>query len=411
MHQLPFSSSIGADPDECSIKGRRVLVTGGGGSIGSELVLQIAAREPALLVIADISELNLYKIDLQVARVAPAVKRLPIILDIRDKAALHHLFSDLRPDMVFHAAALKHVPLLENTFNLMEAVLTNLGGTANLCDACLEFGSTMLLISTDKAVNPISNMGRTKRLSEVYAHGIAQRYRSDRILQVRFGNVLGSSGSVLPLFEAQIARGGPITVTHPEMTRYMITVDQAVSLVLNALTYHAARRDEFAVYVLDMGQPVRIVDLAMQLISGSGREGIEIEFIGPRPGEKLQEELSYPWEVLAPTGVSRVNVAVPDFRAEAYLDDLRSIIHAAQARQSAAALRAIEEFFDAQMGGFRDAPLPRFASSPIHGNRHLPETVEPAALDDLPATIFGGYAGLPDSAGSSPIQRRHRPET
>jgi len=303
-------------PFYSSVTGKRVLVTGAGGSIGSELVIQIAGAKPSHLVMADISELNLYEIDLTLANGAPDQSKLAAICDVRDTKAVEKLFRDERPDVVFHAAALKHVPLLENDHNFVEAVLTNLVGTMNVANACAYYGAEMVLISTDKAVYPTSTMGQTKRLAELYVQALANEEESNRFLQVRFGNVIGSSGSVVPLFRRQIAQGGPVTVTHPEMTRYMMSIKQAVGLVLNASALHHEEGEGFGLYILDMGEPIKIIELAEQLIRLSGLQpydDIEIQFIGMRPGEKLHEELVYPWEKLHETRVKGVRSAMPEY--------------------------------------------------------------------------------------------------
>jgi O-antigen biosynthesis protein WbqV len=236
---------------------------------------------------------------------------------VRDAIAINHLFWDEKPDIVFHAAAMKHVPLLETPHNLVEAVLTNVMGTKNIVDACGACNAEMILISTDKAVNPSSVMGHTKRLAELYTEGRCTLGHGRKFAQVRFGNVIGSSGSVVPLFRRQIAQGGPVTITHPEMTRYMLSIKEAVSLVLSASVMNHANGSNYGLYILDMGDPVKILDIAHQLISLAGLtpgRDIMIEVIGMRPGEKLHEELSYPWEDLARSPNPRVFKAHPTTR-------------------------------------------------------------------------------------------------
>lgn len=295
-----------------SIRGRRVLITGAGGSIGSELALQVAANLPSMLILADQSEFNLYEIDMTLANAGLPIERVAALADVRDVAGMRTLFAQYQPELVLHAAALKHVPLLEDDFNLTEAIRTNVIGTANVFDQAAEWGADFLLISTDKAVHPLAAMGATKRAAEVYCQFAANAGRHRRAAQVRFGNVLGSSGSVVPLFRRQIAQGGPVTVTHAEMTRYMMTIKEAVGLVLDA-SMLLQEQIEYGSYVLDMGEPVKILDLAVQLIRQAGlRPGqdIPIEIIGMRPGEKLHEELFYDWErptAVAPT--SRIRKA------------------------------------------------------------------------------------------------------
>lgn len=292
-----------------------VCVTGAGGSVGSEIVLQVAAQQmhgSGRLILIDSSELNLYEINQTLVECAPNLTVKSFIADVRDEKAIVRLFQHTLPDVVFHAAALKHVPLLENDHNLIEAVLTNVWGTSVVLRAAAMISAHMVLISTDKAVNPSSVMGLTKRAAELtFLSTATSRLRA---AIVRFGNVLGSSGSVVPLFKRQIAQGGPVTVTHPDMTRYMMTIRDAAELVVRA--YVSEREGPTShrsgLYVLDMGEPIRIMQLAEQMIRHSGlRPGkdIEIQITGIRPGEKLEEELFYPSETLvtnAPIGGLRV---------------------------------------------------------------------------------------------------------
>lgn len=334
-----------------SIRGRHVMVTGAGGSIGSELSMQIAACSPDTLTLVDHSELNLYEIN---ATLQQSNLLLPIraaLADVRDKATMRSLFQDQPPDLVFHAAALKHVPLLENDHNLVEAVRTNVLGTKHVADLCCVYGSDFVLISTDKAVNPSSGMGLTKRVAEVYVHALSRRYPEVNLAQVRFGNVLGSSGSVVPLFRRQIAQGGPVTVTHPEMTRFMMTIKEAVGLTLSAADLQR-EDDGYSCYVLDMGEPVKIIDLAKQLIRQAGmRPGVDIkiDIVGVRPGEKLHEELSYEWEKLEATEADGVRRAKPGYRVTPgrAIDQL---LYAAEARDHAAVKKAIAEIVPEYVG-------------------------------------------------------------
>ena len=289
------------------ITGRRILVTGAGGTIGGELCRQIAALGPAEITFVDHSEFALYEIDMEIQRRFPDLARRAVLRDIRDRARLDRALHQARPDIVFHAAALKHVPLSEE--NLNEAVLTNVAGTMNVADACREAGvAAMVLISTDKAVNPSSVMGATKRLAELYIQALGTADGGTRFAAVRFGNVLGSAGSVVPLFHKQLTDGGPLTVTHPDMTRFMMTVREAVELVLQASALGGAGGELF---VLDMGEPVRIQDLARQMIRLAGLtpdKDIEIAFTGLRAGEKLYEELTYDHETLSATSRAGINV-------------------------------------------------------------------------------------------------------
>lgn len=280
------------------IGGRRVLITGAGGTIGSELARQIAALRPAQLILADSCEFNLYAIDLELRERHADLPFRAVLCDIRDRARVMAIFAAERPELVFHAAALKHVPMVE--MNPSEGVLTNVVGTRNVADAAAQYGTrAMVQVSTDKAVKPTSVMGASKRLAEFYCQALDLEGdgagRGARFMTVRFGNVLGSSGSVIPLFERQLARGGPLTVTHPEIRRYFMTVQEAVALVLQA-SAHGLKQTEARgqIFVLDMGKPARIVDVARQMIRLAGLRpdvDVKIEFTGLRPGEKLYEEL------------------------------------------------------------------------------------------------------------------------
>lgn len=297
------------------LAGARVLVTGAGGTIGSELVRQIAACGPAKIVLAELSEHNLYQVDMELSRHFPGVPRKAVIADVRDKARLAATFAEEKPEVVFHAAAIKHVPLAEA--NPAETIRTNILGTRHVADLCQEHKvEAMVLISTDKAVNPSSLMGTTKRAAEKYCQALGQMPGSSKtkFVTVRFGNVLGSSGSVIPLFEKQLKAGGPITVTHPEMTRYFMTVKEAVELVLQASALSLTMEERSMIYVLDMGEPVKIVDLATQMIRLAGLkpgEDVAISYIGLRPGEKLYEELFYQEEAPRPTNADGVMLAAP----------------------------------------------------------------------------------------------------
>ncbi|MFA7428870.1 MAG: nucleoside-diphosphate sugar epimerase/dehydratase [Rhodospirillaceae bacterium] len=297
------------------VAGRRVLITGAGGSIGSELVRQVGALGPARLVLLESSEFALYTIDREMLERCPEVSRASVLADVRDRHRIESVFAAERPDLVFHAAALKHVPIVEE--HPLEGVLTNVCGTRIVADACRAFGAgAMVLISTDKAVNPTNVMGATKRVAEQYCQALdSMPDGGTRFMVVRFGNVLGSTGSVVPLFQRQLAAGGPITVTHPDMTRYFMTIREAVELVLQASALGVAG-DGYRghVFVLDMGKPVRIVDLARQMIRLAGlRPGsdIQVTFTGLRPGEKLFEEIFHGAEPPVPTQQDGILVASP----------------------------------------------------------------------------------------------------
>jgi FlaA1/EpsC-like NDP-sugar epimerase len=301
------------------IRGRRVLVTGAGGSIGSELARQVAGLGPAEIMLLDNGEFALWQIDLELAELQPATRRRAVIADVRDRERMLTLCADFRPELVFHAAALKHVPIVEA--NPLEGLQTNVLGTKAVADAAQASGAAlMVLISTDKAVNPSSVMGATKRLAEMVCQGldIAARHGAAemRCVTVRFGNVLGSTGSVVPLFRRQLAQGGPLTVTHPDMQRYFMTVREAVGLVLQASVVGSgeAAIEDGGIFVLDMGEPVKIIDLAYQMIRLAGLRpdiDIKVEFTGLRPGEKLFEELFHGSEAPAPTEFPGLLMASP----------------------------------------------------------------------------------------------------
>ncbi|MGE5548207.1 MAG: polysaccharide biosynthesis protein [Solirubrobacterales bacterium] len=295
------------------IRGKRVLVTGAGGSIGSELVRQIAGFGPDELVLVDNCEYALYRIDLEMAETKPDLRRTALLGDVRDRQSLDTIFAAHRPQLVFHAAALKHVPIVEA--NPVEGVLTNVVGSRNVADACVAFGvSAMVMISTDKAVNPTNVMGTTKRVAEMYCQSLDLEQLGTRFVTVRFGNVLGSTGSVVPLFQRQLERGGPLTVTHPEIERFFMTIREAVELVLQASTLGVSHHDQGKIYVLDMGKPVKIVDLARQMIRLAGLrpdKDVEIVFTGLRPGEKLYEEVFHGAEETEPTDRDGILLASP----------------------------------------------------------------------------------------------------
>ena len=289
-----------------------ILITGAGGTIGSELAQQIAAFEPAKIIILDNSEFHLYKINLQLEEKFPGVELHAILGDVQRLSDIEKAIERYNPDIVIHSAALKHVPVAEN--NVIAAVRTNVLGTKNVASTVIKNNvKAMVLISTDKAVNPANVMGATKKLSEMICTNFQLKSSSCQFVSVRFGNVLGSTGSVIPLFERQIASGGPLTITHPDMTRFFMTVKEASSLVLQAaaIPADAIEKQKGNIFVLEMGEPVKIVDLAMQLIRLSGlrpSEDISISYTGVRPGEKLHEELFDQNETLLDTKISDIKL-------------------------------------------------------------------------------------------------------
>ena len=296
IRELEIEDLLGRAPVELDqsalceqLRGKVVMVTGAGGSIGSELCRQVCRFGPARLVLLEQAENALFQIHRELLAAYPGQDLVPLVADICDERRVGWAFRSQRPDVVLHAAAHKHVPMME--WNPDEAVRNNVFGTMTLANAAHDSGvSTFVMISTDKAVNPTSVMGATKRVAEIYAQALARQSKT-RFVTVRFGNVLGSAGSVIPIFEEQIARGGPVTVTHPDMKRYFMTIPEACQLVLQAGTMGSGGE----IFILDMGEPVKIVDLARDMIELCGLvvgEDIEIQFTGLRPGEKLFEELS-----------------------------------------------------------------------------------------------------------------------
>ena len=347
VRNIELDDLLGRDPvllDESRldqwIRGRSILVTGAGGSIGAELCRQIARFEPARLVLYEHNEFALYNMEQEFAGRHPHIELHCVIGDVKNAARVAEALSAHRPQLVFHAAAYKHVPLMEQ-HNAWEAIQNNVFGTRRVAEAAIAHGvEKFVLVSTDKAVNPTNVMGASKRLAEIVCQGL-QTKNSTRFVMVRFGNVLGSTGSVIPKFREQIARGGPVTVTHPEITRYFMSIPEAAQLVLQAGLMGAGGE----IFVLDMGEPVKIVDLARELIrlSGYAEPDIGIEFIGLRPGEKLYEELLADGEHTLPTPHPKLRIAksrsAPDAR---WMQDLLAWLQqgnpgAEQARRELAA--------------------------------------------------------------------------
>ncbi len=311
------------------VAGRAVMVTGAGGSIGSEICRQLLKFHPSDLILVDQAENNVFSIDREVQHVADAcgTKLSPCVADVTDRRRMHDIFARLQPALVFHAAAHKHVPLME--LNVGEALFNNVIGTKNVADLSDEFGvKRFVMISTDKAVNPTSVMGVTKQLAERYVHSLSQVAAHTEYVAVRFGNVLGSVGSVVPIFQEQIRNGGPVTITDDRMRRFFMTIPEASQLVLQA----AAMGRGGEIFVLDMGEPVRIFDLAKDLIrlSGLPRHAIDIEVVGMRPGEKLFEELYFDEEDTLPTEHPKVRAAYHRFcpysEVRQTIDEIRALM-------------------------------------------------------------------------------------
>jgi FlaA1/EpsC-like NDP-sugar epimerase len=313
LRSVSIEDILGRDPIQldwrtinAGLQNKVILVTGGGGSIGSELCKQLAFAKPKKLIIFDQCEFNLFKIDADLSQLYPQLCHHPVLGDIADPLSVTQLIQTQQPEIIFHAAAYKHVPLLES--QVREAVHNNLIGTKILAEAAIAAGvARFVLISTDKAVNPTNVMGATKRAAEILCQNL-DNPQSTRFTTVRFGNVLDSAGSVVPLFREQIKKGGPITVTHPDITRYFMTIPEACQLIMLAETVGIGGE----VFVLDMGKPVKISYLAEQMIRLSGKEpgkDIEIKYVGLRPGEKLYEELFHDQEKLMDTGYEKLRLA------------------------------------------------------------------------------------------------------
>jgi FlaA1/EpsC-like NDP-sugar epimerase len=332
---------IDLDKIRARLEGRVLLVTGAGGSIGSELVRQLAGFRPGRLVLLDRSENDLFKIGMELSKKFPHVDHVPVVGDILDLTLLREVFTLHQPTSVFHAAAFKHVPMMEK--NCFQAVTNNVFGTYNVAMLAKQFNAEdFVMISSDKAVNPTNVMGVTKRIAELII--LALQFNKTRFTAVRFGNVLGSNGSVLPIFEEQIATGGPVTVTHPDARRYFMTVMEAVQLVLQA----SAMGKGGEIFVLDMGEPVKIVNLAERMIRLAGFElhkNMQIAFTGLRPGEKLFEELNLEGEGIKPTPHEKIRVLeggnVSIDRVHEWLQDLSALVNSRNAHGLVAKLVSI----------------------------------------------------------------------
>jgi len=366
-----------------AIQGRTVMITGAGGSIGSELCRQVSQFAPRCLLLVERAENALFEIHREIARNFPEQLTLPCIADIGDRGRMSQLLAEYQPDVLFHAAAHKHVPLMEE--QPCEAVKNNVQGTRQLADLADEHGvETFVMISTDKAVRPTSVMGASKRAAEIYVQSRA-RFSQTRFVTVRFGNVLGSAGSVVPIFKKQIAAGGPVTVTHPDMERYFMTIPEATQLVLQAGTMGAGGE----IFILDMGEPVKIVDLARDLIrlSGFSEDEIRIEFSGVRPGEKLFEELSTEAEAANRTHHPKILVG----------------------RTSAEQIEGVEHLLDRLV----EAAL-QGASTLVKAElRRIVRDYAPVGADEpaVPAlTPASAAAALPDTGATSTTRRTRPPE-
>lgn len=336
---------------ETLVKGKSVIVTGGGGSIGSEICERVTTFGASRLLVIENSEPALYAITETLVESGTTAEIDGRIADIRDRERIVRLMSEFKPDIVFHAAALKHVPILERDWS--EGVKTNIFGSVNVADAALAAGAkAMVMISTDKAIEPVSMLGLTKRFAEMYCqaldHDLATQSDGKprmRLISVRFGNVLASNGSVVPKFKAQIEAGGPVTVTHPDMVRYFMTIREACDLVLTAATHAMTpARPDVSVYVLNMGQPVKIVDLAERMIRLSGLQpgyDIEIVFSGMRPGERLNEILFASEEPTIEIGVAGIMAAKPNEPPMQVLRKWLAILEEAIARDDRATIRAV----------------------------------------------------------------------
>ena len=317
LRNVEIEDLLGRDPVELDqtliekqLRGKRILVTGAGGSIGSEICRQVSSFRPKELIILGHGENSIYQLNMELlGKYAEHFRITPVIADVQDRKRIFEVMEKYRPDVVYHAAAHKHVPLME--INPREAVKNNILGTRNVAEAANHAKvKTFVMISTDKAVNPPNIMGATKRLCEMIVQDMATKSDSTKYVAVRFGNVLGSRGSVIPLFKKQIAKGGPITVTHPDIVRYFMTIPEAAQLVIQAGSL--ARGGE--IFVLDMGKPVRIIDLAKNLIrlSGYSEDDIEIKFTGLRPGEKMYEELLNEGEINPKQIFPKIHIGIAD---------------------------------------------------------------------------------------------------
>ena len=336
LREVAIDDLLGRDPVNLdwkhiseSLAGKTVLVSGGGGSIGSELCRQIAKLGPSSIVLLEQSEFNLYSIEMELRKAYPNLRLHACLVDVADKAAVEHVLGQYTPHVIFHAAAYKHVPMLE--YQARQAVRNNVIGTKTLAQAADKFGcGTFVMVSTDKAVNPANIMGASKRGAEIFCQGLDRKSKT-RYITVRFGNVLGSAGSVVPLFRSQIEQGGPVTVTHPDITRYFMTIPEASQLIMQA----GAMGEGGEIFVLDMGEPIKVNYLAEQMIRLSGKtpgKDVDITYTGLRPGEKLFEELFHDLENLSETNHEKILLAQCRLADWAYVQEIMDVMEKACAK-------------------------------------------------------------------------------
>ena len=370
IKDVDIEDLLGREPvvlDEQSISsyltGKKILISGAAGSIGSEICRQVARFNPAKIILLDAAETPLFYTEKELAEKYPELRIIPLVADIRNSARIEMVFDQFMPEVVFHAAAYKHVPMME--YNPVEAVTNNTLGTRKLADAAHRFGvKNFVMISTDKAVNPTNVMGASKRAAEIYVQALAQKSQT-RFTTVRFGNVLGSNGSVIPIFKEQISKGGPVTVTDPDIMRYFMTIPEATQLVLQAGCIGKGGE----IFVLDMGEPVRIVDLAKELIHLSGLvpyEDIDIVITGLRPGEKLFEELLIQGECIKPTSHEKIKVAAA---VPSNIDGVTASFDDVAALAKASDIEGIMEFLQAFVPEFK--PSYTFSGTPPLGMQKL----------------------------------------
>ena len=334
IKEVQIEDLLGRDPIKINMKeiaahleGKRVLITGAAGSIGSEIMRQVAMFNPYQMILIDEAETPLHDIRLELKNKWQEIDAPTLVANITNKARMESIFAEYQPEYVFHAAAYKHVPMMED--NVSESIQNNVLGTKILADLAVKYKvGRFVMISTDKAVNPSNVMGCSKRICEIYVQALARKIQKDgsaptQFITTRFGNVLGSNGSVIPLFRKQIAAGGPVTVTHPEIIRYFMTIPEACQLVLEA----GSMGKSGEIYIFDMGKPVKIVDLAQRMIRLSGRTDVKIEFTGLRHGEKLYEELLATRENTKPTSHDKIMIAtVREYDYDDVNDDIEHLI-------------------------------------------------------------------------------------